>query len=375
MKKVIFCNITYMNHYVGISDDDKPKYGGSWVAENEDAHEKFNFLDYNGRCYGYCPFKANQINLDRIVGAAYKEEKIDDVLVIWTAKKDELGTRVIVGWYEHATVYRRWQEINTYGFHLQQDFFPYYFTDAAAKDCYLLPEDKRTFIVPNASKEGTGHGMGQSPVWYADSEFARKEFVPKVLEYIMKYSLSDDENKFINIVFTKEYLEDYYHDENGKKTEKELEELANDLDGDRLYYLNALLNIKKTPELLLYKAQIFMYGYFQFDQAQLILEKLITDDPENTIINQELFSIYCITKQYEKAVITGQFIERSSAYQSMNIESKYCLLTDIAWQLVALKNLSVAAQYSKKIRALKLDNTEEDIQYLDDQIENASLEK
>ena len=217
--------------------------------------------------------------------------------------------------------------------------------------------------------------MGQSPVWYADSEFARKEFVPKVLEYIMKYSLSDDEDKYINYVITKDFLEDAYKDEDGKKSEKELEELANDLDGDRLYYLNALLNIKKTPELLLYKAQIFMYGYFQFDQAQLILEKLITDDPENTIINQELFSIYCITRQYVKAVITGQFIERSSAYQSMNIESKYCLLTDIAWQLVALKNLSVAAQYSKKIRALKLDNTEEDIQYLDDQIENASLEK
>lgn len=263
-----------MNNYVGITDDDKPKYGGSWVAENEDAHEKFNFLDYNGRCYGYCPFKANQINLDRIVGAAYKEEKIDDVLVIWTAKKDELGTRVIVGWYEHATVYRRWQEINTYGFHLQQDFFPYYFTDAAAKDCYLLPEDKRTFIVPNASKEGTGHGMGQSPVWYADSEFARKEFVPKVLEYIMKYSLSDDEDKYINYVITKDFLEDAYKDEDGKKSEKELEELANDPDGDRLYYLNALLNIKKTPELLLYKAQIFCMVIFSLIRHNLFLKSL-----------------------------------------------------------------------------------------------------
>ena len=84
----------------------------------------------------------------------------------------------------------------------------------------MLPEDKRTFIVPSASKEGTGHGMGQSPIWYADSEYAKKEYVPKVLEFIMKYSLSDDENKFINIVLTKEYLEDFYHDENGKNSDE-----------------------------------------------------------------------------------------------------------------------------------------------------------
>ena len=113
-----------------------------------------------------------------------------------------------------------------------------------------------------------------------------------------------------------------------------------------------------------------MYPYFQFNQAQIILEQLVINDPENIIINQELFYIYCITKQYEKAVVTGQFIEKSSAYQSMDNESKYSLLNDIAWQLVALKNLSVAAQYSKKMRDLKLENTEEYIQYLDEQIEN-----
>lgn len=50
------------------------------------AHEKFNFLDFNGRCYGYCPFHVVlQINLDRIAGAAYKEDNIEDVLVVWTA--------------------------------------------------------------------------------------------------------------------------------------------------------------------------------------------------------------------------------------------------------------------------------------------------
>ena len=58
----------------------------------------------------------------------------------------------------------------------------------------------------------------------------------------------------------------------------------------------------------------------------------------------------------------------------MDNETKYYLLADIALQLVELKNLAVAAQYTKKIRDLKLDNTEEYIKYLDEQIENGLQE-
>jgi hypothetical protein len=55
---------------------------------------------------------------------------------------------------------------------------------ADTKDCYLIPEENRTFVVPRAPKAGKGRGMGQSQVWYADSNYAQEEFIPKVMEYI-----------------------------------------------------------------------------------------------------------------------------------------------------------------------------------------------
>ena len=43
--RIIFCNITYLRYYDGrIAGELTPEKGGRWVKENEDAHEKWNFL-------------------------------------------------------------------------------------------------------------------------------------------------------------------------------------------------------------------------------------------------------------------------------------------------------------------------------------------
>ena len=48
--RIIFCNVTYLKYYDGrIAGEVKPKSGGRWVQENEDAHEKWNFLKNNRR--------------------------------------------------------------------------------------------------------------------------------------------------------------------------------------------------------------------------------------------------------------------------------------------------------------------------------------
>ena len=39
--RILFLNIAWMERYKGITDDDKPIGGGSWVSENNDAHEKY----------------------------------------------------------------------------------------------------------------------------------------------------------------------------------------------------------------------------------------------------------------------------------------------------------------------------------------------
>ena len=43
---------------------------------------------------------------------------------------------------------------------------------------------KRTFPVPRATQEGKGRGMGQSNVWYADADFAKRVYIPKVMIYL-----------------------------------------------------------------------------------------------------------------------------------------------------------------------------------------------
>ena len=72
--RILFCNIAWMNYYKGIiQGKDEPQNGGSYVKENLDAHEKYNF---------------------DAVSLANESGYPDDV---------EKETYV-VGWYKHATV-------------------------------------------------------------------------------------------------------------------------------------------------------------------------------------------------------------------------------------------------------------------------------
>ena len=45
--KIVFCNIAWMKHYHGITENDKPKNGGSFVTETGDAWESLNFFPRN----------------------------------------------------------------------------------------------------------------------------------------------------------------------------------------------------------------------------------------------------------------------------------------------------------------------------------------
>ena len=42
-----------MKNYQGVTDEDKPRDGGSYVTENGIAYESYNFKNFNGKCYGY----------------------------------------------------------------------------------------------------------------------------------------------------------------------------------------------------------------------------------------------------------------------------------------------------------------------------------
>lgn len=178
--KILFCNITYLNKYIGITDDDMPNKGGAWVVENKDAHEQWNFLNYDGYCYGYVQNKGEKYSIERIDKSATKSDALEGVTIVWCALNDK-GETVIVGWYENATVYRYWHKsIYTPIYGLER----YYFTKAKAEDCYLLDEKYRTFTIGRASIDGAGKGFGQNNYWFAESSYAREELIPKVMEFI-----------------------------------------------------------------------------------------------------------------------------------------------------------------------------------------------
>ena len=177
--KILFCNITYMNHYIGNIEKDKPKGGGSWVKKHKDAHEKWNFLNVDGQCYGFVQNMGDQFHIERLEGVSKQDLMTENVTVVWCSRgsKDET---VIVGWYENATIYRHYQF--SVGTPIGLDRC--YFAVADAADCYLLPEDQRTYAIGRASAWGKGYGFGESNFWYADSKIAKTDIIPEVLNYL-----------------------------------------------------------------------------------------------------------------------------------------------------------------------------------------------
>ncbi|GAA0121964.1 MAG: hypothetical protein KID00_04275 [Clostridium argentinense] len=81
-----------MKYYTGITDDDTPVNGGSWVDKNKDAAECFNFTLYDDdRYHGYVSTKssrgnANQLHIEKLEGVIKENDETDNVLVIWGAK-------------------------------------------------------------------------------------------------------------------------------------------------------------------------------------------------------------------------------------------------------------------------------------------------
>lgn len=183
---ILFCNIAWMKNYEGITEEDKPRNGGSYVTKNGNAYESNNFKNYNGKYYGYVRVDGS-INLNKYYPNATKNTSyLDDVLIIWCAKSELKGT-VIIGWYKHARVYRDEQHLYSESDNL------YYRFEADANNCNLLSEDERIYPIGRASKVGKGKGFGQSNIWYANEEIAQKEVVPQVIKYIEEFETKNTE--------------------------------------------------------------------------------------------------------------------------------------------------------------------------------------
>ena len=191
--KILFCKISCMKYYKGVCDEDIPYNGGSFVDENGYGHEENNFNaveDENGNlfCLGFVETKStsagkvNELHIEKITECSHlkNEEFAEDVLVIWCATTN-LNETSIVGWYNHATVYRNYCSATVNGYEKTFNII------AEKKDCVLIPYTERHMFkwqAPVSKKKG--FGFGQSLVWYPTEEKATN-YVQEKVKQILGY--------------------------------------------------------------------------------------------------------------------------------------------------------------------------------------------
>lgn len=207
MRRVLFCNIAWMEEYRGVTDKDKPYNGGSYVNITDDAHEAYNFdpITFNDEdeveyCLGFFETKStngsfkNQLHIEKIDNNLNKNiEAINDVLVIWCAKAKTNNFTSVVGWYKNATVYRDYKNVEFDTGYIQD-----YNVIAKADDCVLLPSKVRSrrtmWWVPRvAKKNGPSYGFGQANVWFANEKNneAKDNYLKKLIEQIDNYDVDN----------------------------------------------------------------------------------------------------------------------------------------------------------------------------------------
>lgn len=295
--KILFCNIAWMKYYSGIRDDDIPYNGGKYVDINKEGGEIYNFQDFNGNCYGYVMLYGNMALEKHFENVSSNQAYIDDVLVIWVATNKNKETR-IVGWYKNARVYRESQFEEAF---TNWEYNLDYSIKASAKDCYLLDEKDRNFAMPRAAEHGVGKGLGRSNIWYAESDYARNDLIPRVIKYIEDY-----DGEFINLVVTDELLEQTINNDELKMTYSELMEKGNEFwdkgnDIEALKYYNTARAINETSDVMANIGRSMM-GLLSFDRARIILENLLELEGEKKDILIELILIYDLTREHEKTI-------------------------------------------------------------------------
>lgn len=215
--KILFCNIAWMDYYKGIIKGvDEPRNGGSYVLENGDAHEAYNFESVKlgetagypegEYCLGFVETKStnknnrNQLKIEKIAGCELckKEKQVENVLVIYCAKYPDsfVQETYVVGWYKHATVYRYYETLE---FSHGNDgiFYQDYNAITEKNNCVLLPSSSRRksnkWRVPRKNS-GVSYGFGQANVWFASGREQNTHldnFLNKMVKQIEEY---DGEN-------------------------------------------------------------------------------------------------------------------------------------------------------------------------------------
>ena len=281
--KILFCNIAYMNNYIGITDDDVPHGGGSFVTKNKDAHEQWIFLNDNGYCYGFVMNGGERFSIERM-----------------------------------------------------------YFTKAKAEDCYLLPNEERTYAVGRAAQVGRGKGFGQQNYWYAESAYARTELIPQVIEY-----LKSQKEKRINRIAAD--FEDNYADANPLTVEER--DLANEYWNNGEYFKFLPFAYRELREFgdvgSAYDIASALSFLCQYDEAIKWYQHIAEIDGENWGSISTLPYLYQQIQQYEKS--TELAMKLLSFKETENFDAKHEVYSIIADNCFYLNQIKEAISWLDKI--------------------------
>ena len=205
--RIIFFKTMPLDYYQGMEHEHtRPHNGGKYVKEHGDGHETYNFEsvpfdDGKEYCLGFVEAKStngkdiNQLHIERLgEGVGKYDHEAEDVLVVWcTTPEEERNKPVVVGWYKHATVYRRYED-----FEFDNGYIQSYSCIAEVTDCVLLPTAERhdkKWRAPVAKKQG--YGFGQSLVWYADKGTEDEaKYIDALVKNISEYTGENWIDKF-----------------------------------------------------------------------------------------------------------------------------------------------------------------------------------
>ncbi len=171
---ILVCRVAWMPFYQDVGE---PAYSGDgWVAGGNTPFEALNFLPVDNVYYGYVAVpNANNLDINRLV-ANTDEDEVDGILVVFCAPHPATNNLLVVGWYNNATVFRRWID--------RPDREDLGLVRFISEDTTLVEEAQRGFSIPRGIDGFEIGGIGTAGIWYGLNCEGAEQFLEDLHQYI-----------------------------------------------------------------------------------------------------------------------------------------------------------------------------------------------
>ena len=253
-----------------------------------------------------------------------------------------------------------------------------------------MPVEWRKFAIPSAATAGTGKGMGQSNVWYADSDYARDQIIPKVIDYIDRMRDACHINFLTNEQVNEkaQYSRNFTNEKLIQRASKWIE-TGNYLEALNIY--NLIQDRVTTPQescilkfwrgnmlqcLIFYDEALEMYKQFMFDYDQLNEDE---KSPTNYLPDIEISHLDCMWFMASIYMALKQYFQACTIYQQFfDLETDMEFKCSALWRLMYIFNDEKDWKYLREIiieyDKLNTDILAESIEYFRQSLKEATGE-